>query len=113
MHVFEENEAVIRMIIKVRHVSRTHRVAPDGLFDGNFTRDEWNNLLHLFKISHFSSLCCAKNFSVIRRTKNDGEEDAGTERRKQDCGDIHAAMTLVSSVAASSSSVKHPIASGS
>ena len=70
LYVFEDNEAVIKMIIKgrsptTRHVSRTHRVALDWLFDrttldpkiqikyidtknqladiqtkGNFTRDE-------------------------------------------------------------------------
>ena len=81
--VFEDNEAVIKMIIKgrsptMRHVSRTHRVALDWLFDrinldpkiqikyidtknhladipikGNFTRDEWNHLLCLLNISHF------------------------------------------------------------
>ena len=75
--LFEDDEAVIKMIIKglsptMRHVSRTHRFALDWLFDrinvdpkiqikcvdtkhqlsgilrkGNFTRDEWNNLLHL------------------------------------------------------------------
>ena len=38
LHVFEDNEAVIKMIIKgrsptMRHVSRTHRVALDWLFD--------------------------------------------------------------------------------
>ena len=38
LYVFEENEAVIKMIIKgrsptMRHVSRTHRVALDWLFD--------------------------------------------------------------------------------
>ena len=38
LHVFEDNEAVIKMIIKGRspsmgHVSRTHRVALDWLFD--------------------------------------------------------------------------------
>ena len=74
LYVFEDNEAVIKMIIKdrsptMRHVSRTHRVALDWLFDrinldpkiqikyidtknqladiltkGNFTRDEWNYL---------------------------------------------------------------------
>ena len=78
LYVFEDNEAVIKMIIKgrsptMRHVSRTHRVALDWLFDrinvdpkiqikyidtknqladiltkGNFTRDEWNHLLCLF-----------------------------------------------------------------
>ena len=78
----------------MRHVSRTHRVAVDWLFDrinldskiqiryidtkhqladiltkGNVTRDEWNNLLHLFNISHFSSTCCAKNSSLISCTK--------------------------------------------
>ena len=67
----------------MRHVSRTHRVALDWLFDqidldpkihikyidtknqladiltkGNFTRDEWNHLLTLFSISHFSSTAC-------------------------------------------------------
>ena len=38
LYVFEDNEAVIKMIIKgrsptMRHVSRTHRVAMDWLFD--------------------------------------------------------------------------------
>ena len=62
----------------MRHLSRTHRVALDWLFDRinldpkiqikyidtknqladtvtkeNFTRDEWNHLLCLFNISHF------------------------------------------------------------
>ena len=75
LYVFEDNEAVIKMIIKgrsptLRHVSRTNRVALDWWFDrinvdpkiqikyvdtknrladiltkGNFTRDEWNHLL--------------------------------------------------------------------
>ena len=86
LYVFEDNEAVIKMIIKgrsptMRHVSRTHRVALDWLFDrinldskiqikyidtktqladiltkGNFTRDEWNHLLCLFNLSHFTVL---------------------------------------------------------
>ena len=38
LHIFEDNEAVIKMIIKgrsptMRHVSRTHRIALDWLFD--------------------------------------------------------------------------------
>ena len=38
LNIFEDNEAVIKMIIKgrsptMRHVSRTHRVALDWLFD--------------------------------------------------------------------------------
>ena len=74
----------------MRHVSRTHRVAWDWLSDrinldseiqtryidtkhqladistkGNFTRDEWNNLLHLLNNSHFGCTCCAKNSSLM------------------------------------------------
>ena len=94
MYVFEDNEAVVKMITKgrsptMRHVSRTHRVSLDWLFDrinldpqiqiryidtkhqiadiltkGHVIRDEWKNLLCLFNISHFSFLCCAKNFSL-------------------------------------------------
>ena len=89
LYVFEDNEAVIKMIIKgrsptMRHVSRTHRVAFDWLFDrinldskiqikyidtknqladiltkGNFTRDEWNHLLTLFNTNHFSLTACS------------------------------------------------------
>ena len=89
LYVFEDNETVIKMIIKgrsptMRHVSRTHRVALDWLFDrinldskiqikyidtknqladilikGNFTRVEWNHLLSLFSISHFNSTVCS------------------------------------------------------
>ena len=100
----KDNEAVIKMIIKgrsptMRHVSRTHRVTLDWLFDrtnldskiqikyidtknqladiltkGNFTRDEWNHLLCLFNISHFSSINCLE---VMSKRK---QEDAGEER---------------------------------
>ena len=103
MYVFEDNEAVIKMIIKgrsptMRHVSRTHRVALDWLFDrinldpkiqikyidtnnqladiltkGNFTRDEWKHFLCLFNISHFSSTNCSEVMSK-RTQKASGEE---------------------------------------
>ena len=104
LHIFEDNEAVIKMITKgrsctIRRVSTTHRVALDWLFDGinwdpkiqikymdtknqladiltkgNFTRDEWNHLLYLFNISHFSSTNCLEVMS--KRT----QEGAGEER---------------------------------
>ena len=102
LYVFEDTEAVFQMIVKgrsptMRHVSRTHRVALDWMFDrinldpkiqikyidtknqladiptkGNFTRDEWNHLLTLFNISRFSSTavhhCDGKTSSTrIRR----------------------------------------------
>ena len=83
LYVFEDNEAVIKMIIKgrsptMRHVSRTHRVALDWLFDrinldpkiqikyidtknqladiltkGSFTRDEWNHVVVLVQYQPF------------------------------------------------------------
>ena len=96
----------------MRHVSRTHRVALDWLFDrinldskiliryidtkhqltdiltkGNFTRDLWNTLLHVFNISHFSSTCCAEDSSLIS-CPHDGEKDAGAKRRRKKCGKI-------------------------
>ena len=144
LFVFEDNEAVIKMIIKGRsptrrHVSRTHGVALDWLFDrinsdpkiqiryidtkhqladiltkGNFTRDEWNGLLHLFNISHFSSTCFAKDSSLISCPKTMGktmqeqeEEETIVAKSKP------VAMNWSSTVSASFSSAKHPIASKS
>ena len=102
LYIFEDNEPVIRMIIKgrsptMRHVSRTHRIALDGLFDGinldptiqiknidtknkladiltmgNYTRDEWINLLCLFNVSHFSFTNCSEVMS--KRTLQDAGE---------------------------------------
>ena len=107
LYVFEDNEAVIKMIMKgrsptMRHVSRTHRVALDWLFDrinldpkiqikyldtknqladiltkGNFTRDEWNHLLTLFNISHFSSTACTTAMAK-RAQQGSGEERVTT-----------------------------------
>ena len=92
---------MIKMIVKgrsptMRHVSRTHRVAVDWLFDrinvdpknqikyidtknqladiltkGNFTRDEWNHLLCLFNISHLSS---TNDLNTIQR-KNESQQN--------------------------------------
>ena len=110
LYVFEHNEAVIKMIIKgrsltMRHVSRTHRVALDWLFDrikfdpkiqikytdtknrladiltkGNFTRDKWNHLLCWFNISHFSSTNCLEAMS--KRTQEDAVEERVTAKPK-------------------------------
>ena len=41
----------------------TKHQATDLLRKNNFTRDEWNNLLQLWNIRHFSSVCCPHNFS--------------------------------------------------
>ena len=110
LYVFEDNEAVIKMIIKgrsptMRHVSRTHRVALDWLFDrinldpkiqityidtknqvadiltkGNFTRDEWNHLLCLFNFSHFSSTVCSE--TMAKRLQQDSGEERVTAKSR-------------------------------
>ena len=110
LYVFEDNEAVIKMIMKgrsptMRHVSRTHRVALDWLFDrinldpkiqikyidtknqladiltkGNFTRDEWNHLLTLFNISHFSSTSCIT--AMAKRAQQESGEGCVTAKSR-------------------------------
>ena len=110
LYIKDNNKAVIKMIIKgrsptMRHVSRTHRVALDWLFDrinvdpkiqikysdpknqladklteGNFTHDEWNHLLCLFNISHFSSINCLEAMS--KRTQEDASEERVTAKSK-------------------------------
>ena len=106
LYVFEDNEAVIKMINKgrsptMRHVSRTQRVALDWLFDritfqikyidtkyqladiltkGNFTRDEWNHLLCLFNIIHFSSTACSD--IMAKRSQHDSGEERVTAKSR-------------------------------
>ena len=102
LYIFEDNEAVIKMIIKsrnpmMRHVSRSHRVALDWLFDtkiqikyvdtknqfadmlieGSFTGDEWNHLLRLFNIMNFSMFSCSHLPSNMPKSA----QERGTEER--------------------------------
>ena len=138
LYTFKDNEAMIKMIIEfrsptMRHVSRTHRVALDWLFDRinldtkiqiryidtknqladiltklNFTRDEWSNLLHLFNISHFSFTSCAKNSSLISCSKKMAKRvQEQKEEERIVAKSKSTAMNLSSSVPASSSSAKN------
>ena len=125
LYVFEDNEAVIKMIIKgrspsMRHVFRTHRVALDWLFDrinldpkiqikyidsknqladiltkGNFTRDEWNHLLCLFNISHFSSTVCSD--TMAKRSQQDSGEERVTAKSRPMMNLIARTPSFVSS----------------
>ena len=52
----------------------------DMLTKGNFTRDEWNHLLCLFNISHFSSAECSEVMS--KRTQKDSGEERVTAKSK-------------------------------
>ena len=89
----------------MRHVSRTHRVALDWLFDrinldpkiqikyidtenqladmltkGNFTLDEWNHVLCLFNISHFSAAVCSE--AMAKRVQQDFGEERVTAKSR-------------------------------
>ena len=99
--------------IQIRYLDTKHQLA-DILTKGNFTRDEWNNLVHLFNVSHFSSTYCAQNSSLIscsktmaKRIQEQKEEDRAAAKSKS------TAMNLSSHVPTSSSSAKSPIASQS
>ena len=89
LYIFEDNEVLIKMIIKsrsptMRHVSRSRRVSLDYLFDrinlgpeiqikyvdfknqlanilikSSFTRDEWHHLLRYWNIMFFSMFFCS------------------------------------------------------
>ena len=134
LYVFEDNEAVIKMIFKgrsptMRHVSRTHRVALYLLFDrinldskiqikyidtknqladiltkANFTRDEWNHLLSLFNISHFSStVCCA---AMAKRIQQESGEERVTAKSRP-MMNLTARMPSVVTSSTSSSPGRH------
>ena len=129
LYVFEDNEAVIKMIMKgrsptMRHVSRTHKVALDWLFDrinldskiqikyidtknqladiltkGNFTRDEWNHLLTLFNISHFSSTACIA--AIAKRAQQESGEGRVTAKSRPMMNLTARTSSFVSSSASS------------
>ena len=131
--MFEDNEAVTKMIIKgkiptMRHVSRTHRVALDWLFDrinldskiqmkyidtknqladiltkGNFTRDEWNHLLSSFNISHFSSTACTA--AMAKRIQQESGEERVTAKPRP-MMNLTARMPSIVSSSTSSNPVK-------
>ena len=108
----------------MRPVSRTHRVALDLLFDrinldpkiqikyidtknqladilskGIFTCDEWNHLLCLFNISHFSSTVCSE--TMAKRFQQDSGEEPVTAKSRP----MMSLISRVPSIVSSSTSV--------
>ena len=108
----------------MRHVSRTHRVALDWLFDrinldpkiqiryidtknqlvdiltkGNFTRDEWNHLLTLFDIIHFSSTACLA--AMAKRAQQGSGEGRVTAKSRPMVSLTERTPSFVSSSASS------------
>ena len=111
LYVFEDNETVIMMIIKGRSPdndmfpeptellligcsiestrtpkSKSNTLTPktqlaDMLTNGNFTRHEWNHLLYLFNISHFSPTNCSEVMS--KRTQKDQVKKESQQTRSR------------------------------
>ena len=109
----------------MRHASRTHRVALDRLFDrinldpkiqikyndtknqladiltkGNLTRGEWNHLLTLFNISHFSSTACIA--AMAKRAQQESGEERVTAKSRPTMNLTARTPSAVSSSASSS-----------
>ena len=135
LYVFEDNEAVIEMIIKgrsptMRHVSRTHRVALDWLLDRsnldskiqikyigtenqladistkwNFTRDEWNHLLNFFNVSHFSSTACTA--AMAKRAQQESGEERVTAKSRPMMNLTARMPSVVSSSTSSNPAAAH------
>ena len=99
-------------MIQIRYINTKHQLA-DILTKGTFTRDEWNNLLHLNNISHFSSTCCAENSPALISCSNKMANRVQEQKKEERivAKSRPTAMNLSSSVPASSSSAKNPITS--
>ena len=65
--------------IQIKYIDTKNQLA-DILTKGNFTRDEWNHLLTLFNISHFSSTACIAAMAK-RAQQGSGEERVTAKSR--------------------------------
>ena len=65
----------------IKYINTKNQLA-DILTKGNFTRDEWNHLLCLFNISHFSSTDCSE-VVLKRKYKDSGEEKESQQNRSR------------------------------
>ena len=72
-------ESILDPKIQIKYIDTKNQLA-DILTNGNFTRDEWHNLLCLFNISHFSSTNCSEVMS--KRTQKDAGEERVTAKSK-------------------------------
>ena len=65
--------------IQIKYIDTKNQLA-DILAKGNFTRDEWNHLLTLFNISHFSSTACIA--AMAKRAQQDSGEGRVTAKSR-------------------------------
>ena len=65
--------------IQVKYIDIKNQLA-EILTKGNFTRDEWNHLLCLFNINHFSSTVCSE--TMAKRLQQDSGEERVTAKSR-------------------------------
>ena len=80
--------------IQIKYIDTKNQLA-DILTKGNFTRDEWNHLLRLFNISHFSSAECSEVMS--KRTQKESVEERVTAKSRPMMSLIARAPSTLSS----------------
>ena len=141
LYVFEDNEAVIKMIVKgrsptMRHVARTHRVALDWLFD-RINLDQKNRIRYIETRHQLADILTKGNFTTWRMEQSssfvqyqpcqlhllykefqldkllhDGEEDSKSKDERVVSKSRPAVMNMSSFfLATSSSAASSPIAS--
>ena len=80
--------------IQIQYIDTKNQLA-DILTKGNFTRDEWNHLLCLFNISHFSSTVYSA--AMAKRFQQDSGEERVTAKSKPMMNLIARTPSVVSS----------------
>ena len=85
--------------IQIKYIDTNNQLA-DILTKRNFTRDEWNHLLCLFNISHFSSTVCSA--AMAKRSHQDSGEERVTAKSKPMMNLVARTPSIVSSSTSSS-----------
>ena len=80
--------------IQIKYIDTKNQLA-DILTKGSFTRDEWNHLLCLFNISHFSSTVCSD--TMAKRSEQDSRGERVTAKSRPMMNLVVRTPSLVSS----------------
>ena len=80
--------------IQIKYIDTKNHLA-DMLNKGSFTRDEWNHLLCLFNMSHFSLTVCTA--AMAKRSQQDSGEERVTAKSKPMMNLITRTPSFVSS----------------
>ena len=91
-------------MVEIKYIDTKNQLA-DILTKGNFTRDEWNHLLCLFNISHFSSTVCSD--TLAKRSQQDSGEERVTAKSRPMMNLIARTPSFVSSSTSVSPEKRH------